>query len=139
MGGILDKSENVLKKEIKSNYEVLEKIEDNCLSIVLKAKEKKTNTLVAIRIYLTKYLERVYGSDKLEFAKSNIRNEIEYLRICDGDYSLHLIEELEHPECFNIVTEFCDTTLEKHVINLGGALTIKEIKEIYSKLNIAFR
>lgn len=139
MGGILDSSENVLQREIKSNYEVIEKLEDTSLSVVLKAKEKKTNTLVAIRVYITKYLERIYGSDKLEFAKSNIRNEIEYLNICDGDYSLHIIQVLEHPDCFNIVTESWDTTLEKHVINLGGALTIKEIKEIYSKLNIGFR
>ena len=139
MGGILDSSETVLKGKIKSNYEVLDKLEDNSLSFLFKCKEKKTNNLVAIRVYLKPYLERIYGPNKFEFAKNNIRKEIEYLKLCEGEYSLKLIDELEQQECFNIVTELWDTTLEKHVINLGGALTVKEIKEIFSKLNICFR
>ena len=88
---------------------------------------------------MMQYLERIYGPDKLEFAKNNIRKELDYLKLCEGEYSLLLIDELEHQDCFNIVTELWDTTLEKHVINLGGVLTIKEIKEIFSKLNIGFR
>ena len=139
MGGILDSSDTVLKGKIKSNYEVLDKLEDNSFSILFKCKEKKTNNLVAIRVYVKQFLERIYGSDKIEFAKKNIRKEIEYLKQCEGEYSLHLIEELEHQDCFNIVTELWDTTLEKHVINLGGALTVKEIKEIFGKLNIGLR
>ena len=139
MGGILDNSDTVLKGKIKSNYEVVDKLEDNSLSLLFKCKEKKTNNFVAIRVYMKQYLERIYGSDKLEFAKKNIRKEIDYLKLCEGEYSLLLIDELDHQDCFNIVTELWDTTLEKHVINLGGALTIKEIKEIFSKLNIGFR
>ena len=139
MGGILDNQETVLKGRIKNNYEVLDKLEDNSLSLLFKCKEKKTHNLVAIRVYMNKYLERVYGPDKLEFAKKNIRKEIEYLKNCDGEYSLHLIDDLEHQDCFNIVTELWDTNLEKHVINLGGALTIKEIREIFNKLNIGLR
>ena len=139
MGGILDNSDTVLKGKIKSNYEVVDKLEDNSLSLLFKCKEKKTNNLVAIRVYMKQYLERIYGPDKLEFAKKNIKKEIDYLKLCEGEYSLLLIDELDHQDCFNIVTELWDTTLEKHVINLGGALTIKEIKEIFSKLNIGFR
>ena len=139
MGGILDSSDTVLKGKIKSNYEVVDKMEDNSLSLLFKAKEKKTNNLVAIRIYMKQYLERIYGADKLEFAKKNLRKEIEYLKTCNCEYSLKLIDELEHPDGFNIVTELWDTTLEKHLINLGGMLTIKEIKEIFSKLNIGLR
>ena len=139
MGGILDNSDTVLKGKIKSNYEVVDKLEDNSLSLLFKCKEKKTNNLVAIRVYMMQYLERIYGPDKLEFAKNNIRKELDYLKLCEGEYSLLLIDELEHQDCFNIVTELWDTTLEKHVINLGGVLTIKEIKEIFSKLNIGFR
>ena len=139
MGGILDSSDTVLKGKIKSNYEVVDKMEDNSLSLLFKAKEKKTNNLVAIRVYMKQYLERIYGSDKLEFAKKNLRKEIEYLKTCNGEYSLKLIDELEHQDGFNIVTELWDTTLEKHLINLGGTLTIKEIKEIFSKLNIGLR
>lgn len=139
MGGILDSSDTVLKGKIKSNYEVVDKMEDNSLSLLFKAKEKKTNNLVAIRVYMKQYLERIYGADKLEFAKKNLRKEIEYLKTCNCEYSLKLIDELEHPDGFNIVTELWDTTLEKHLINLGGMLTIKEIKEIFSKLNIGLR
>ena len=139
MGGILDSSDSVLKGRIKSNYEIVEVIEDNSLNLLIKAKEKKTNNLVAIRVYMKQYLERIYGADKLEFAKKNLRKGIEYLKSCDGEYSLKLIDELEHQDGFNIVTELCDTTLEKHLINLGGTLTIKEIKEIFSKLNIGLR
>ena len=139
MGGILESSDSILKGRIKSNYEIIETMEDNSLNLILKAKEKKTNNLVAIRVYMKQYLERIYGADKLEFAKKNIRKGIEYLKSCDGEYSLKLIDELEHPDGFNIVTELCDTTLEKHLINLGGTLTIKEIKEIFSKLNIGLR
>ena len=139
MGGILDNSDTVLKGKIKSAYEVVDKLEDNSLSLLLKCKEKKTNNLVAIRVYMKQYLERIYGPDKVEFAKKNIRKEIEYLKLCEGEYSLRLIDELEHQDCFNIVTELWDTTLEKHIINLGGALTIKEIKEIFSKINIGLR
>jgi len=139
MGGILDSSDTILKGKIKSNYEVIDKMDDNSLSLLFKAKEKKTNNLVAIRVYMKQYLERIYGEDKLEFAKKNIRKEIEYLKVCNNEYSLKLIDELEHPDGFNIVTELWDTTLEKHLINLGGALTIKEIKEIFSKLNVALK
>lgn len=114
-------------------------MEDNSLSLLFKAKEKKTNNLVAIRVYMKQYLERIYGADKLEFAKKNLRKEIEYLKTCNCEYSLKLIDELEHPDGFNIVTELWDTTLEKHLINLGGMLTIKEIKEIFNKLNIGLR
>ena len=131
--------EDSLKGEIKNNYEIIDKLEDNSLGFLFKCKEKKTNNLVAIRIYLKPYLERIYGPNKLEFALNNIRKEIEYLKLCDGEYSLKLIDELEHQECFNIVTELWDTTLEKYVINLGGTLTIKEIKEIFNKLNISLR
>lgn len=88
---------------------------------------------------MKQYMERIYGSDKLEFAKKNLRKEIEYLKTCNGEYSLKLIDELEHQDGFNIVTELWDTTLEKHLINLGGTITIKEIKEIFSKLNIGLR
>ena len=137
--GILDSSETVLKGRIKSNYEIVDKMEDNSLSMLFKCKEKKKNNLVAIRVYMKQYLERVYGADKLEFAKANLRKEIEYMKSCDGEYSLKLIDQLENQDGFNIVTELWDTTLEKHVINLGGALTIKEIKEIFNKLNIGFR
>ena len=139
MGGILDSSDTVLKGKIKSNYEVVDKMEDNSLSLLFKAKEKKTNNLVAIRVYMKQYMERIYGADKLEFAKKNLRKEIEYLKTCNGEYSLKLIDELEHQDGFNIVTELWDTTLEKHLINLGGTITIKEIKEIFSKLNIGLR
>jgi len=114
-------------------------MEDNSLSLLFKCKEKKTNNLVAIRVYMTQFLERVYGQEKLEFAKKNLRKEIEYMKSCDSEYSLKLIDELETPESFNIVTELWDTTLEKHLINLGGALTIKEIKDIFNKLNIGLR
>ena len=41
MGGILDSSDTVLKGKIKSNYEVVDKMEDNSLSLLFKAKEKK--------------------------------------------------------------------------------------------------
>ena len=139
MGGILESSDSILKGRIKSNYEILETMEDNSLNLLFKAKEKKTNNIVAIRVYMKQYLERIYGADKLEFANKNLRKGIEYLKACDGEYSLKLIDELEHQDGFNIVTELCDTTLEKHLINLGGALTIKEIKEIFSKLNIGLR
>ena len=139
MGGILESADSILKGRIKSNYEIIETMEDNSLNLLLKAKEKKTKNLVAIRVYMKQYLERIYGADKLEFAKKNIRKGIEYLKSCDGEYSLKLIDELEHEDGFNIVTELCDTTLEKHLINLGGGLTIKEIKEIFSKLNIGLR
>ena len=139
MGGILEGSDKVLKGRIKSNYEIVDKMEDNSLSLLFKCKEKKTNNLVAIRVYMTQFLERVYGQEKLEFAKKNLRKEIEYMKSCDSEYSLKLIDELETPESFNIVTELWDTTLEKHLINLGGALTIKEIKDIFNKLNIGLR
>ena len=136
MGSNLDYTEEALKGKIKNNYQILEKLEDNSLSFLFKCKEKNTNNLVAIRVYIKQYLERIYGPDKLEFANNNLRKEIEYLKLCEGDYSLKLIDELEDKDCFNIVTELWDTTLEKHIINLGGALTLKEIKEIFSKLNI---
>ena len=134
--GNLDNAEEALKGKIKNNYQILEKLEDNSLSLLFKCKDKKTNNLVAIRVYIKQYLERVYGPDKLEFAINNLRKEIAYLKLCEGDYSLKLIDELEDKDCFNIVTELWDTTLEKHIINLGGVLTIREIKEIFSKLNI---
>ena len=139
MGGILDTSETVLKGRIKNNYEIVDKMEDNSLSLLFKCKDKKTNNLVAIRVYMKQYLERIYGPDKLEFARKNLRKEIEYLKTCEGDYSLHLIDDLENQDGFNIVTELWDTTLERHVINLGGSLTIKEIKDIFNKLNIGLR
>ena len=137
--GNLDNVEEALKGKIKNNYEILEKLEDNSLSLLLKCKEKNAKNLVAIRVYIKEYLERVYGPDKLEFANNNIRKGIEYLKLCEGDYSLKLIDELEDKDCFNIVTELWDTTLEKYIINLGGALTVKEIKDIFSKLNIGLR
>ena len=139
MGGILDNSETALRGRIKNNYEIEDKLEDNSLSLLFKCKEKKTHNLVAIRVYMKQYLERVYGPDKLEFAKKNIRKEIENLKLCEGEYSLKLIDDLEDKDCFNIVTELWDTTLEKHIINLGGALTVKEIKEIFNKLNSGLR
>ena len=139
MGGILDNSETFLKGRIKNNYEIVDKIEDNSLSLLFKCKEKKTNNLVAIRVYTKQYFEQIYGPEKLDFAKKYLRKEIEYLKTCEGEYSLHLIDDLEYQDCFNIVTELCDTTLERHVINLGGTLTIKEIKEIFNKLNIGLK
>ena len=137
MGNLIE--DVYLKGKIQNNYEIIEKIDTTSFAINYKCKDKRTNTLEALKVINKKNIENIFGVSKKDMIFESIKKEIDCLKICDGDYSLRLIDFLETKECFYIVTELWNTNLEQHVINLNSGLTIKEIKEIFNKLNIGLK
>ena len=57
----------------------------------------------------------------------------------DGEYSVHVIEDIETDDSFYIIMELWDTNLEKYLLNLKRGLTIEEIKKLFKKLNKVFK
>ena len=136
MGGLFETS--VLIGDLKNNYTKQEVLDYNAYGIIHKCKEAKTNQMVALKIINKKYLERICGNKNLEDCYESIRHEINCLKLMDGEYSIHLIEESEINEYFYIVMDLWDSSLEKY-LKTKNTLTIEEIKSIFKKLNIAFK
>lgn len=136
MGAVDD---SMLKGRMKSNYIPVERIELDALGVTYKCKEKKGEGYVALRVINKMYLRRVCGEAKKDFCFKNIRKEIECLKLLKGEYSINLIDDLETPDYFYFVTELWDTNLEKYTINLNSGLTIREIQDIFAKLNLALK
>ena len=137
MGNLIE--DVFIKGKIQNNYEIIEKIDTTTFATNFKCKDKSTNTLQALKVINKKNIENIFGKSKIEAIFESIRKEVECLKICEGDYSLKLINFLETKDYFYIETELWNTNLEQHVINLNSGLTIKEIKEIFNKLNIGLK
>ncbi len=139
MGNLIE--DVYLKGKIQSNYEIVETLDSNPLNpfrIIYKCQDKRTNSLLALKVISKSNIANSYGSYK-EIVYDSIRKEVQCLKENLNEYSLRLVDYLETTECFYIVTELWNTNLEQHVINLNSGLTIKEIKEIFNKLNIGLK
>jgi len=137
MGGLFETS--TLKGDLKNLYNKQEVLDYNVYGVTHKCKDAKSNNFVALRIINKKYLERVCGTKNLENCFDVIRKEIDAIKKMDGDYSLHLIEGTEVDDSFYIITDIWDSTLEKYLIDNKNGLSVDEIKNIFKKLNIAFK
>ena len=137
MGGLFETS--VLKGDIKNNYSKPEPIDYNVYGVTHKCKDIKTNNMVAIKIVNKKYLEKVCGTKNIEDIYDMIRQEIQILKQMDGEYSVHVIEDIETDDSFYIIMELWDTNLEKYLLNLKRGLTIEEIKKLFKRLNKVFK
>ena len=136
MGGLFETS--ILLGDLKNNYTKQEVLDYNAYGIIHKCKEAKTNQMVALKIINKKYLERICGNKNLEDCYESVRHEINCLKLMDGEYSIHLIEESEINEYIYIVMDLWDSNLEKYLKSKNN-LTIEEIKTLFKKLNIAFK
>ena len=137
MGGLFETS--ILEGDLKSLYTKQEILDYNAYGVTHKAKESKTGKLVALRIINKKYLEKICGTKNLEKCYEAIRKEMENLKKMSGDYSLNVLEEKETNDSFYIITEIWDTNLQNYFISKKSSLSIHEIKNIFNKLNIAFK
>ena len=136
MGNIF--TDSLLRGKIKNNYSIIEKMDEDFFGEIYKSTQIKDNELVAIKVINKEFLMNIYG-DKREQCYENIRKEIDYLKKITNKYSLKLIEYVETLEFFNIVFEYYNITLEQYLIERNCGLSIKEIKLLFNKLNIAFR
>ena len=136
MGNIF--TDSLLRGKIKNNYSIVEKMDEDFFGEVYKSKGIKNNELAAIKVINKEFLMNIYG-DKREQCYENIRKEIDCLKKIANKYSLKLIENVETIEFFNIVFEYYNTTLEQYLIERNCGLSIKEIKLLFNKLNIALR
>ena len=137
MGGLFETS--TIKGELKNIYNKQEVLDYNVYGVTHKCKEAKTNNIVALKIIDKKYLEKVCGEKNLDNSLDIIRQEIETLKKMNGDYSLRLIDGTETIDSFYIITEIWDTNLENYILDRKKGLNFDEIKEIFNKLNIAFK
>ena len=137
MGGLFETS--TLKGDLKNTYNKTEILDYNVYGVTHKSKEAKTNQMVAIKIINKKYLERICGNKNLEDCLENIRHEIGCLKIMEGEYSIHLIESTETNDFFYLVMDLWDLNLEKYLKNSKKGLPIEEIRNLFKKLNIAFK
>ena len=131
-------SESLLRGKIKNNYSIIEKMDEDFFGEVYKSTGIKNNELVAIKVIKKEYLMNIYG-DKREEIFEKIRKEIQCFNKIKNKFSLKLIESIETVEFFNIVFEFYDKTLEQYLIERNFGFSIKEIKVLFNKLNIAFK
>ena len=136
MGGFFETS--ILIGDFKNNYTKQEVLDYNAYGVTHKCKEVKTNQMVALKIINRKYLERICGNKNLEDCYESIKHEINCLKLMDGEYSIHLIEDSEIKEYFYLVMDLWDSNLEKF-LKTKNNLTIEEIQTIFKKLNIAFK
>lgn len=132
-------TDSLLRGKIKNNYSIIEKMDEDFFGEVYRSKGiKNTSEIVSIKVIKKDYLTNIYG-DKREQCFEKIRKEIECLKKITNKYSLKLIDSVETVEFFNIVFEYYNTTLEQYLIERNCGLSIKEIKSLFNKLNVAFR
>lgn len=137
MGGLFETSN--IKGHLKNLYEQQEILDYNVYGVTHKCIEIKTNKIVAVKIIDKKYLEGLCSQQNLDNTLDTIRQEIELLAKMSGEYSLHVIDETETNDSFYVITEIWDTNLENYLNNKKRGLNIDEIKDIFNKLNIAFK
>lgn len=136
MGNIF--TDSLLRGRIKNNYIIIEKMDEDFFGEVYKSKETRLNELAAIKVIKKDYLMSIYG-DKREKCFEKIRKEIDYLKRITNKYSIKMIDSVETVEFFNIVFEYYDSTLEQYLIERNCGLSMKEIKTLFNKLNVALR
>ena len=137
MGGLFETS--TLEGELKDLYSKEEILDYNAYGVTHKIKESKTGKILAIKLANKKYLEKICGPKNFEKCYEAIRQEIENLKKMNGDYSLNIIEGTENNDFFYIITEIWDTNLQNYLISKKSGLSLNEIKNIFNKLNIAFK
>ena len=130
-------TDSLLRGKVKNNYSIIEKMDEDLFGEVYKSIGIR-NEHVAIKVIKKDYLMTIFG-DKREKCNENIRKEIDCLKIITNQYSLKYIDSVETIEFFNIVTEYYNTTLEQYLIERNYGFSIKEIKLLFNKLNMAFK
>ena len=133
MGNIFN--DTLLVGKIKSNYSIIEKIDEDFFGEVYKCTKIKSNDLFAIKVIKKNFFGSLYRDQCFK----NIRKEIEDSQKMKNKYSLKYIDSFETADFFNIVSEYYNTTLEQYLIDRKFGLSIKEIKSLFNKLNLAFR
>ena len=133
MGNIFN--DTLLVGKIKSNYSIIEKIDEDFFGEVYKCTKIKSNDLFSIKVIKKNFFGSLYRDQCFK----NIRKEIEDSQKMTNKYSLKYIDSFETADFFNIVSEYYNTTLEQYLIDRKYGLSIKEIKSLFNKLNLAFR
>ncbi len=132
---------NKFNKEIKDDFEIIEKIGKGRFSIVYKVKNKINNCIYAMKI-----IEKCPGNQK-ERQEKELRREIDNLLKC---YNVRmcgvvfLVGCIETKEQFKLIFDYCDTNLEEYINEnkekyKGQKMSLDEIKSLFIELNNGFR
>ena len=109
-------------------YKKLEKLEENNLGIIYKAKNKLNGELVAIKIIPIINIENNY--------REEIEKEIKFMYIFNNsNNSVNIYETYEQNNTIFIAMDLCDGNLLKYLEKSENGFSIYEIKVIFNQLN----
>ena len=132
---------NNFNKEIKDDFEIIEKIGKGTFSIVYKVRNKINNCIYAMKI-----IEKCPGNKK-ERQEKVLRREIDNLLKCYNERMtgvVFLVGFIETKEQFKLIFDYCDTNLEEYIREnkekyKGQKMSLDEIKSLFIELNNGFR
>ena len=110
------------------------KIGSGSFGDVFAAHIKSTGEKIAVKRVKKKILKQ-YG----EYLINAFWKEINSMKLCDCQNSVHLIQTLETENNYNIVMELCDTDLLCYLNKSPVPFTVEEIRETFSQLNNVFK
>ena len=95
---------------------------------------KSTGEKIAVKRVKKKILKQ-YG----EYLINAFWKEINSMKLCDCQNSVHLIQTLETENNYNIVMELCDTDLLCYLNKSPVPFTVEEVRDTFKQLNNVFR
>ena len=129
------------KEDYKQYYEILgERIGKGTFGNVFRARNKKTNDIVAIKII---DIDDSNTEEDVENAINLVITELKNMEICTNDnmnpYSVRYYEYFKNNKQFIIVMELCDDNLEKILKDRKKGFDPEEILKIMNQLNNTFK
>ena len=100
--------------------------------LIFRGINKQNNEKVAIKVLY--YLENLNINEFNEI----VYNEINMMKILKNEYSIKLYEYIKDKNDYYLILEYCDTDLEKYVLEKKG-LKIYEIEKILKQLNKIYK
>ena len=140
------------EKNVRSYYDLLNKIGESEFATIYKAKKKETNEFRAIKIFDKNKIRNVIKRKKFrEPTEEDMRpyiegfnNEINNMRIVEGKdrknyYTVKLFEYFHTNDEFAIVMELCDESLLSLFAKKKYPFSSKKISEVLTLLNNSFK
>ena len=117
-------------KLLETKYDILDTIGQGAVGTVLKVKEKNRQKVFAAKYICIKDIEQ----EEL----LGIEKEINFMIQLECKHSVKLIESFKDDNFYYIISEFCDSNLDKEIKRYNGLFPIAKVKKILTQLNEVF-